>query len=86
MKGKWQPPSQKVPLLGCAHDPGHFTKCGAITTEIAVEDLDKLSIQCTTYLVSTKIVTPIIDFFRHFDTSHFPTLKILFDFFIQNII
>lgn len=52
MKGKWDPASAKVPLLGCAHDPGHFTKCGAITSEIDVEDLDKMTIQCTTYLVS----------------------------------
>lgn len=57
MKGKWSPPSAKVPLLGCAHDPGHFTKCGAITSEIDVEDLDKMTIQCTTYLckISPKV-------------------------------
>ena len=44
----------KVAQIACAADVAHFTKCGAITNqkEFVVEDLDKLNIQCTSFVVS----------------------------------
>lgn len=51
-KGKWNPSTQKVAQIACAADVAHFTKCGAITNqkEFVVEDLDKLNIQCTSFV------------------------------------
>lgn len=45
-KGKYSP--NNISLIGCAADPNHFTKCGAVTSSINVLDLDKLKINCST--------------------------------------